>query len=128
MKDKLSAFQDPDNYIHNSYQDLFFLGQLLSLHKYKTSFFPLIHHLKNGCGGSFLIVVHKLTLESYETLWRTVILNSAIRQYTQWLCLQRMLYDSSVSAIQYSQFVVGQPTRIMIEVQILTLHSFWDSQ
>jgi len=57
---------------------------------------------------------------SYDSLWRMVILNSAIRQYTQWLWLQGMLNDSSVSVIQYSQFAVGQPTRMMLELQILT--------
>jgi len=40
MKDKLSDFQDPDHYIRISYQDLFFLGQLLYSHRYKISFFP----------------------------------------------------------------------------------------
>jgi hypothetical protein len=40
MKDKLSDFQDIDHFIRISYQDLFFLRQLLYSHKYKISFSP----------------------------------------------------------------------------------------
>jgi len=36
MMGMLPNFQNPDHYIRISYHDLFFFGQLLYLHKYKT--------------------------------------------------------------------------------------------
>jgi hypothetical protein len=97
-------------------------GAITVLTQIKDHFFPLIHHLKNGW-VCVCVLSYSCAHTFLESLQRMAILNSAIQQCNQWLCLQGMLHDSSVSAIQYSQFVVGQPIRIMLEVQILTLHN-----